>query len=78
MASEPEYYEALIGCGVRGIGARLIGAIPREFPARRQRQLRDLIESGYWIQVLCPDQAAWQRIRPALFRQLGLAEGPRP
>jgi hypothetical protein len=66
-------YEALIVGGAYGIGARISGAVARTFSPGVQRRLRMVLERGYCIHVISPDEATWLANRPLLMQQLGVA-----
>ena len=66
-------WEALIGSGARGIGARLVGSGALRLRTGQARRLRAVLDRGFLIQVLTPSEAAWRAVMPALCRALGLA-----
>ena len=68
-----DYYETLICGGPFGIAGRIIGAKMRKLTKRERRGFRALLDAGYTVQIISPDQATWERNKPAIYRELGLA-----
>jgi hypothetical protein len=65
-------YSAILIGGPFGIGARIIGSIPRKFTRKEVRVLRTVLNAGYCIEVVMPSKDVWDAQKDLIYRQIGL------